>query len=210
LNRFVFCEVHALSDDETVQLAKRYSADFIRQLRLDSQVVQKCEWSCILWSKDHWADQARKAKIDLHQAKERLAASPNNSKAAETLFINSQFLNTVAQVYSKLFDAGEKTCALKDFSNCPFMNERSDLLNRGSLASVFVTILHKATFYAMLDRHPLDSGLLDEEYRDVFGVDLTDFQDLESSLTDGRFEKLYGNVVRRAAELAGIRPTLSY
>ena len=202
--------MHTLSDDETIQVAKRYSTDFIRQLQLDGQVAQKCEWSCILWLKDHWADQARKAKINLHQAKERLATSPNNSKATETLFVNSQFLNTVAQVYSKLFDAEEKTCALKDFSKCLFMDERSDLLNRGSLATVFVTILHKATFYAMLDRHPLDSGLLDEEYRDVFGIDLTDFQDLERSLTDGRFEKLYGNVVKRAAELAGIRQTLSY
>ena len=199
-----------MSDDETIQFAKRYAADFIKKLRLDSQVVQRCEWSCILWSKDHWADQARKAKIDLHQAKERLTASPNNSKTTETLFTNSQFLNTVAQVYSRLFDAEEKTCALKDFPNCPFMDERQELLNRGSLASVFVTILHKATFYAMLDRHPLDSGLLDEEYRDVFGVDLTDFQDLERSLTDGRFEKLYARVLKRAAELAGLRPTLSY
>jgi hypothetical protein len=202
--------VDALSDDEIIQFAKRYVADFIRQLRLDSQVVQRCEWSCILWSKDHWADQARKAKIDLHQAKERLTASPNNSKTTETLFTNSQFLNTVAQVYSKLFDAEETTCALKDFPNCPFMDERKELLNRGSLASVFVTILHKATFYAMLDRDPLDSGLLDDEYRDVFGVDLTDFQDLERSLTDGRFERLYARVVKRAAELAGLRPTLSY
>jgi hypothetical protein len=202
--------VDALSDDETIQFTKRYAADFIRQLRLDSQVVQRCEWSCLLWSKDHWADQARKAKIDLHQGKERLTASPNNSMTTETLFTNSQFLNTVAQVYSKLFDAEGKTCALKDFPNCPFMDERQELLNRGSLASVFVTILHKATFYAMLDRHPLDSGLLDEEYRDVFGVDFTDFQDLERSLTDGRFEKLYAKVVRRAGELAGLRRTLSY
>jgi hypothetical protein len=56
----------------------------------------------------------------------------------------------------------------------------------------------------MLDRHPLDSGLLDEEYKDVYGIDLTDFQDLEHSLTDMRFEKLYGNVVRRATQLAGL------
>jgi hypothetical protein len=199
-----------LSDDEAVQLAKRYAADFIRQLRLDSQVLQRCEWSCILWLKDHWANRARKAKIDLHQAKERLTASPNNSETTETLFTNSQFLNTVAQVYSRLFDAEEKTCGPKDFLNCPFTDERQDLLNRGSLASVFVSILHKATFYAMLDRHPLDSGLLDEEYRNVFGVDLTDFQDLELSLTDGRFEKLYAKVVKRAAELAGLRPMPSY
>ena len=202
--------MHALSDYEIIQLAKRYSTDFIRQLRLDSKVVQKCEWSCILWSKDHWADQARKAKVDLHQTKERLTASANDSKTTETLFTNSQFLNTVAQVYSRLFSVEEKTCALKDFPNCPFIDERQELLNRGSLASVFVTILHKATFYAMLDRHPLDSGLLNEEYRDVFGVDLTDFQDLERSLTDGRFEKLYAKVVKQAAELAGLRPPLSY
>jgi hypothetical protein len=202
--------VDASSDDQAVQFAKRYAEDFIRELRLDSQVMQRCQWSCILWSKDYWADQARKAKIDLHQAKERLTASPDNSKTAETLFTNSQFLNTVAQVYSMLFDAEERTCAVKDFPNCPFMDERQDLLNRGSLASVFVTILHKATFYAMLDRHPLDSGLLDEEYRNVFDVNLTDFQDLERSLIDGRFDKLYAKVVKRAAEIAGIRQTLSY
>jgi len=192
-----------LSGDETVQLARRYAADFIRQLRLDSQVTQRCEWSCILWLRDHWANQARKARIDLHQAKERLTVSSNNSETTETLFTNSQFLNTVAQVYSRLFDAEERTCATKDFLNCPLMDERQELLNRGSLASVFVTILHKATFYAMLDRHPLDSGLINEEYRNVFGVDLTDFQDLERSLADRRFEELYAKVVKRAKELAG-------
>jgi hypothetical protein len=203
-------EMNVLPDDQTMQDAQRYAIDFIGQLRLDNQVEQRCEWSCILWSKDHWADQARKAKIDLHQAKERLSASPDGSKTTETLFVNSQFLNTVAQVYSKLFSSEEKTCTLKNFPNCPFMQERQDLLNRGSLASVFVTILHKATFYAMLDRHPLDSGLLDEEYRDVYGVDLTDFQDLEHSFADGRFETLYAAVVKRATELAGLRSTPSH
>jgi hypothetical protein len=86
------------------------------------------------------------------------------------------------------------------------MDERQDYLNKGSLATVFVTILQKATFYAMLDRHPLDSGLLDEEYNDVYGVDLTDYQDLERSLTDGRFERLSEAVVKRGTELAGFRP----
>jgi hypothetical protein len=84
------------------------------------------------------------------------------------------------------------------------MNERQDLLSRGSLASVFVTILHKATLYAMLDLHPLDSGLLDEDYKNVYGVDLTNFQDLQKSLVDGRFERLYAAVLKRAAELAGL------
>lgn len=84
------------------------------------------------------------------------------------------------------------------------MGQRQDLLNRGSLASVFVTMLHKATFYSMLDRHPLDSGLIHEEYTDVYGIDLTNYRDLELSLTDGRFQKLYETVVKRAAQLAGI------
>jgi len=194
-----------LPDEKPIQLAQRYAADFVEQLHLDNQVEQRCEWSCVLWSKDHWADQARKAKIELYQVKERLNPSPSSSKTTETLFINSQFLNTVAQVYSKLFNREERSCAVKDFPQCPFMGDRQELLNKGSLATVFVTILHKATFYAMLDRHPLDSGLLDEEYKDVYGIDLTDFQDLEHSLTDGRFEKLYSAVVRRASELAGLQ-----
>ena len=97
--------------------------------------------------------------------------------ASEALVANSQFLNTVAQVYSKLFGGQEKSCAAKSFLNCPYMSERQDLLNKGSLATVFVTILQKATFYAMLDRHPLDSGLLDEEDADdLYGVDLTVYQ----------------------------------
>jgi hypothetical protein len=188
---------------------EKYARDFVRQLHLDDHVERRCEWSCILWSKDHWAEQARRAKVDLHQVKDRISTSPDGTGIAETLFTNSQFLNTVAQVYSILFNSEEKTCNVKIFDKCPFMEERQDLLSRGSMASVFVTILHKATFYAMLDRHPLDSGLLDEEYKDVYGVDLTDFRDLEIALTDGRFEKLYAAVVKRAAELTGLRSTQS-
>ena len=82
------------------------------------------------------------------------------------------------------------------------MGQRQELLNRGSMASVFVTMLHKATFYAMLDRHPLDSGLIPEEYVNVYGIDLTNYEDLEMSLTDGRFQKLYEVVVKRAMQLA--------
>jgi hypothetical protein len=135
--------------------------------------------------------------------------SPDSSKTAETLFTNSQFLNTVAQVYSKLFDGTERPCTVKTFSICPFMDQRRDLLIKGTLASVFVTILHKATLYSMLDEHPLDSGLLDEEYRNVYGIDLTNYEDLENSLRDGRFAKLFEATVRRAKQLAGIpgKPT---
>jgi hypothetical protein len=186
------------------QIATKYAEGFARELQLDSEVDQQCEWTCLLWSKDHWATQARQAQITLQQARERLAATQSNKTTIESLFVNSQFMNTVAQVYSKLFDNTGQSCTVKNFSNCPYMGQRQDLLNRGSLASVFVTMLHKATFYSMLDRHPLDSGLIHEEYTDVYGIDLTNYRDLELSLTDGRFQKLYETVVKRAAQLAGI------
>jgi hypothetical protein len=113
-------------------------------------------------------------------------------------------MNTVAQAYSKLFDVSERSCSVKRFSSCPFMEERDQLLGRGALASVFATILHKATLYSMLDEHPLDSGLLEEDYSNVYGIDLTDYQDLEKSLQDGRFTKLFEATVRRAGQLAGL------
>jgi hypothetical protein len=56
----------------------------------------------------------------------------------------------------------------------------------------------------MLDKHPLDSGLLHEEYDDVYGVDMTNYQDLETSLRDGRFAKLYEAVSKKALQLAGL------
>jgi hypothetical protein len=165
-----------LSENQASHAAKKFAADFIRDLRLDTKAEQKCEWSCLLWSKDHSASDA-------------------------------QFLNTVAQIYARLFDEKNQFCNVKKFANCPFMSQRQDLLERGGLAGVFVTILHKATFYAMLDRHPIDSGLLHEEYSDVYGIDLTDYADLEKALTDGRFERLYETVVKRASELAGLQKT---
>lgn len=193
-----------LPTSQTTQIAEKYASEFVRELQMGNQVEQKCEWTCLLWSKDHWATEARKAQITLQQIRERLRDSEENSRTLRTLFVNSQFLNTVGQVYSKLFHNSEQTCSVKDFANCPFMGQRQDLLTRGSLASVFATILHKATFYAMLDRHPIDSGLIHEEYNDVYGIDLTTFQDLESSLMDGRFAQLYEAVVKRATQLAGI------
>ena len=197
-------KMNVLPDDQTTLLAEKFATDFINQVQLDAGMEQRCEWSCILWSKDHWAAQAQKAKIDLHQTKDRLSSSPDSSKTLETLFTNSQFLNTVAQIHSKLFDGIERSCAVKTFLNCPYMGQRQDLLRKGTLASIFVTILHKATLYSMLDEHPLDSGLLDEEYRNVYGIDLTNYQDLENSLQDGRFAKLFEATVKRARQLAGL------
>jgi hypothetical protein len=193
-----------LPTSQTTQIAEKYASEFIRDLEMGHEVEQKCEWTCLLWTKDHWATEAGKSQITLQQTKEHLTDSDEKSRTVKTLFVNSQFLNTVAQVYSKLFDNSEQTCSVKVFVNCPFMGQRKDLLTRGSLASVFVTILHKATLYAMLDRHPIDSGLLDEEYRDVYGIDLTSYQDLEKSLIDGRFSKLFDAVTKRASELAGL------
>jgi hypothetical protein len=186
------------------QIAVKYAEEFAKELQLGSEIEQQCEWTCLLWSKDHWATQARQAQITLQQAKERLADTQSSKATIENLFVNSQFMNTVAQVYSKLFDSTGQSCTVKNFTHCPYMGQRQNLLNRGYLASVFVTMLHKATLYSMLDRHPLDSGLISEEYTDVYGIDLTNYQDLELSLTDGRFQNLYEAVVKRATQLAGI------
>jgi hypothetical protein len=192
----------ASKDNHEIRNPEWYAADFITQLHLDSKPDQRCEWSCLLWSKDHWAAEAKRAQINMQQTKERARSSEQTTPQA--LFPESQFLNTVAQAYSKLFGRTDQFCDTKDFPKCPYMSQRQDLLETGSLASVFVTILHKATLYAMLDQHPIDSGLMDDEYEDVYGINLTSFQDLERSLTDGRFKTLYEAVLKRAKELAGI------
>jgi hypothetical protein len=183
---------------------KFYAKDFSKQLHLNIDIDQKCEFSCLLWSKDHWAAQAKKGQISFQQTKGNLSDASPNVKTLHELFSDSQFLNTIAQVYSRLFGHDEQLCAVKRFANCPFMGQREDLLRRGALATIFATILHKATLYAMLERHPLDSGLIHEEYADVYGVDLTNFSDLQQSLEDGRFDQLYEHVLERATQLAGI------
>lgn len=196
--------MNLLPDEQPRPIPEKFAADFIKELKLNAEVERRCEWSCLLWLKDHWASEAQKAKISVEHTKERLSTSPENTKTTEMFFLDSQFLNTVAQVYSKLFDGREQSCTVKNFPSCPFMDQREDLLIRGLLANTFVTILQKATFYAMLERHPLDSGLLHEEYTDVYGIDLTNFDDLEASLRDRRFDKLYRAVVNRASQLAGL------
>jgi len=191
-----------LQTDSETRNPQWYAADFITQLQLDSEADQRCEWSCLLWSKDHWAAEAKRAQINLQQTKKPV--SDSEQPALQTLLPEAQFLNTVAQVYSRLFGRTDQFCDTKDFQKCPYMGQRQNLLETGSLASVFVTILHKATLYAMLDRHPIDSGLMNDEYEDVYGINLTSFQDLERSLMDGRFEILYEAVLKRAKQLAGI------
>ena len=185
-----------------------YAADFIRQLRLDSKVEHKCEWSCLLWSKHHWAEEAKKAKIVLQQTKER-QTNPSD-ETLETVLQNSRFLNSVAQVYTKLFGCKEQFCSFKNFENCPLKDQREDLLRKGALASVFVTILYKAALYSMLDRYPTATGFMNEEYNDVYGINIANFQDLENALVDGRFASMYEAVVNRATQIAGIPPKNKY
>jgi len=182
--------------------AERYATDFMQQLHLNENVNQQCEWTCLLWSKELWANKAKKGQVDSQLAKEQ--APPHSDTHFGDPIQDGQFLNTVAQVYGKLFGAQAESCSVKVFHTCPYMTQRGDLLRWGSLASVFVTVLHKAMTSAMTDRHPLDSGLIGEEYEDVYGVDLTNFQDLEGSLADGRFEVLYQSVLKHAKQVAGI------
>jgi len=184
-----------------------YANDFVRQLHLDPHVDQKCERTCLLWSKDHWANEAKKTQVTLQQLKEKATGSGDTTS---TIFQNAQFLNTIAQVYGKLFGHVDEFCNMKQFDECPYSASRQDLLKKGSLASVFVTILHKAATYAMLDQHPLDNGLIDDKYNDVYGVDLTYIRDIEASLSDGRFEVLYEAVLKRAKQVAGIGGYPSY
>jgi hypothetical protein len=137
--------------------------------------------------------------VNLQQSKERAF----NATDSMAMFQNAQFLNTAARVYGTLFGFSDDFCGVKEFEKCPYLNRREELLKTGCLASVFVTILHKAVLYSELEKHPIDSGLVDEEYDDVYGIDLTNFDDLEDSLQDGRFETLYEAVVKRSKHLAG-------
>jgi hypothetical protein len=196
--------MNTLPTDDLTTIAEKYANDFIKELQLDSKVQEKCDFCCLLWSRDYWAERARKAQIDIQQMKEHVNRSPTEAKNLTAFCANSQFLNTVAQVYAKLFSEEEKSCAVKSFTNCPFVDKREHLLRKGSLASIFITILHKAVSYSMLERHPLDNGLLDEEYVNVYGIDLINFQDLQQSMIDGRFRTLFNVTVKRSRELAGI------
>ena len=195
-------ELSDLQDSLKIHNPEWYASDFIKQLYLDSGIEQKCERTCLLWSKEHWANEAKKAQMSLQESKERALNSSDTS--INGLFLNTQFLNTVAQVYGRMFGFENELCGEKDFEKCPYLTQRKDLLRIGSLASIFITILHKATMSAMLERHALDSGFIDDEYNDVYGIDLTNFQDLKASLQDGRFAILYDAVLKHAKQLAGI------
>jgi hypothetical protein len=175
--------------ERPMDIASRYAMEFATQMQLGTEIEQKCEWSCILWSRDHWVKDAERAQIILQQTKDQLPTS--STKHVEERALDADFRNTVSQVYSRLFNDDK-------------IDQREQLLRTGAIASIFVTILHKAVSYSMLDRHPLDSGLLDEEYADAYGVDLTNYDDLEKSLTDGRFRKLFDNVLKKALQLSGL------
>lgn len=115
--------------------------------------------------------------------------------------------HAVAQVYGRLFGSPKEFCDVKKFDKCPYINQRQNLRKNGSLTNVFLTLLHKAAMYAMLERHPIDSGLLDEEYDDVFGIDLTNFQDIEAALLDGRFEMMYEAVLKERGKTLELEVT---
>ena len=186
-----------------IDLASKYAADFAAKMQLGTGIDQRCEWSCILWSRDHWAKDAEQAQVRLQQTKDKLGKSIP-TRFVEEHVTDAHFRNTVSQVYSRLFNEDQKSCDVKLFVSCPHMNHREQFLRTGALASIFVTILYKAVSYSMLDRHPLDSGLLHEDYTDAYGVDLSNYDDLTKSLIDGRFGELYDNVLRKALQLSGL------
>jgi len=99
------------------------------------------------------------------------------------------------------FGDSAQTCGSNEFHDCPYLRQRDQFLRQGTLANAFMTLLQKATNFSMLEKHPEDNGFLDDDYIKVFGINLSNFQDLQDSLGDGRFEKLFLVVAKRAAEL---------
>ena len=171
------------------QIAERYASEFLKELNPNNNPRQECEWTCLLWSQEYWSERARRAKIGLVEMKERLNSTQNSE--LNQLSSESRYLNTTALVYSNLFQDGEKSCDVKKFWACPHLEQREALIRTGELANLFMTIVHKAALSSMLEKYPIDNGLRQIEYHDVYGVDVSDFTDLTDSLTDGRFAKLY-------------------
>ncbi len=110
-----------MSGRQLGHMAETYASDFLENLRLDSALEERCQFSCVLWSKDYWAGQAHKAKMNLQYSKEYLSDSQENAESLEAQFLDSEFQNTVAKVYSQLFSAEEESGVAKDFQGCPFM-----------------------------------------------------------------------------------------
>ena len=172
------------------QIAERYASEFIRELNPSNNPKQNCEWTCLLWSQEYWSERAKRAKIGLLEMKDRSKNVTQNSNL-DHLSSESQYLNTTVLVYTSLFQDSEKSCDVKKFWGCPHLEQRDSLISTGELANSFMTIVHKATLSSMLEKYPIDNGLRQDEYHDVYGVDVSDFTDLKDSLMDGRFAKLY-------------------
>ena len=181
------------------KIAEKYAERFLRELRQNSEVEQRCEWTCILWLKEHYASDAKKLQIRFQQAKERLSESGASSDRLMPLLMEAQFRNTIGQAYAQFFGDSAQTCGGNEFHDCPYLRQRDQFLRQGTLANAFTALLQKATNFSMLEKHPEDNGLLDDDYGEVFGINLTNFQDLQDSLRAGRFEKLFQAVAKRAA-----------
>lgn len=200
-----------MNEQQLRGIAEKFSGRFLKELHGESRAEWNCEWNCSLWLTERYASEAKKSQIRLQQAKEHLGEASSSSASLRSLFMEAQFRNTAAQVYSRIFDGSGRTCDVKVFSKCPYLEQRNELMRLGTLANAFMTLLQKATHFSMLERHPEDSGLINDEYEEVYGINLTNFKDLQDSLMDGRFDKLYQAVAKRAAGLAGFHsnPTIS-
>ena len=184
--------------NELSKLAEEYAERFLRELRQNPKPEQRCEWTCTLWLKEHYASDAKRLQVRFQQVKERFSESGANSDRLKPLLIEAQFRNTIAQAYAQFFGDSPQTCGSNEFHDCPYLRQRDQFLRQGTLANAFMTLLQKATNFSMLEKHPEDNGLLDDDYSEVFGIDLTNFQDLQDSLRDGRFKKLFQVVAKRA------------
>ena len=152
-----------MNEQQLRDIAETFSERFLKELHQESQAEWKCEWNCSLWLTERYASEAKKSQIRLQQAKEHLDEASSNSASLRSLFMEAQFGNTAAQVYSRIFDGSGRTY-VKVFSRCPYLEKRNELMRRGTFANAFMTLLQKATHFSMLERHPEDSGLMDDAY----------------------------------------------
>ncbi len=98
-----------MNEQQLHKQAEEYATRFLKELE-NSKVEQKCDWTCSVWLKERYAEDAKRFQIRLQQAKEHLGESSTSSDRLRSIFLETQVRNTVAQVYSQLFGGSRHGC----------------------------------------------------------------------------------------------------
>jgi hypothetical protein len=154
-----------------------------------------CEWRCLLWLAEHHRHRAVDASQHaLNPVRQMGLVLDGKRDFPESQADYARFVQVVRDVLDEAFSANGLSCPTKNFQQCPYLENRALLMKQGAFASELLTVLQKAVHLSMLVKYPLDSGLRADEFRDVLGIDLTNFSDLSRSFDDGRFQRLLANV----------------